>query len=91
MNRRKNAVRSLNRLELLELLDQQEKEIDRLKAIVESQNAMLEERRIVLNTSGTLAEAALRLSGIFEAADRAAEIYKTSLGCPADFDPFPED
>ena len=91
MKKRKNPLRGLNRLELMELLGQQEREILELKAIIESQNRQLEEKKVILETSGTLAEAALRLSGIFEAADQAAEIYKSSLGAPEDFDPFRED
>lgn len=39
----------------------------------------LESRRLLCEQSGSLAEAALKLSGIFEAADEAVKIYQASL------------
>ena len=39
----------------------------------------LERRKIAITTSGSLAEAALKLNGIFEAADQAAAQYLDSL------------
>ena len=90
MKKQKNALKGLTRLELLELLGQQQREIDKLHAVIESQNAMLEQRKVTLETSGSLAEAALRLGGIFEAADRAVRIYQESMGLP-EAQEFPEE
>lgn len=39
----------------------------------------MNERKIAITTSGSLAEAALKLNGIFEAADQAAAQYLDSL------------
>lgn len=79
MVNRKNPLRSLSRLELMELLAKQEREIEALRKTVDELENKLNDRRIVAETSGSLAEAALRLSGIFEAADRAAELYKAGV------------
>ncbi len=72
----------LKRGELLELLveqgelvQKQQKELDSLREQVKSLNARLEERQIAISQSGSLAEASLKLSGIFEAAQKAADLY----------------
>ena len=44
-----------------------------------TQSKSLEDREVTLSSCGTLAEAALKLNGIFEDADRAAEQYLESL------------
>ncbi len=79
MVKRKNPLRGLSKLELMELLARQEREIESLKNTVAELEEKLNDRRIVVETSGSMAEAALRLSGIFEAADRAVEIYKAGV------------
>lgn len=47
----------------------------------------LESRRLLCEQSGSLAEAALKLSGIFEAADEAVKIYQASLKPEQDPEP----
>ena len=44
----------------------------------------LNSRRLLLKQSGSMAEAALRLNGVFEAADRAAQQYLTSVRAAAE-------
>ena len=68
-------LKRLSRTELLELLVNQVEENEALKAQVSALTAKLEERAIQIEESGSLAEAALKLSGIFSAADEAAERY----------------
>lgn len=68
-------LKKLNRSELLELLLSAAKENDALREENEQLKAQLEERRILIENSSSLAEAALKLSGIFKAADDAAKIY----------------
>lgn len=75
-----NPLRSLSKLELLELLAQQERELQTLRDALAERDAQLAERRILLEQSGSIAEAALRLNGIFEAAQRAADQYLESIG-----------
>ena len=66
--------------ELLEILLAQQKQIDSLKKELADANEQLAERKIVIEKSGSIAEAALKLNGIFEAAQRAADQYLYSIG-----------
>lgn len=68
-------VRRLSRAQLLEILVAQGKEIEELKAELAATRKKLEDRTIAIEESGSLAEAALRLNGVFEAAQRAADQY----------------
>ena len=72
-------IKHLSRKELLEMLIEQEKENVRLESEIERLKGELEAKRTIYMESGSLAEAALKLSGIFEAADYAAKIYLESL------------
>lgn len=65
----------LKRVDLLELLLAQGRENQQLKEQVAQLQRQLEDRRIDLAESGTLAEAALRLNQVFQAADAAAQQY----------------
>ena len=65
-------LRRLSRRELLEMLISETEENMRLRAELEQARAKLQDRRILLEKSGSMAEAALRLNGVFEAADKAA-------------------
>ena len=71
-------LRKLNRTELLEMLIAQSKRFSRVEELSAAQKE-LERRKIAITTSGSLAEAALKLNGIFEAADQAAAQYLDSL------------
>lgn len=68
-------LKRLSRVEILSLLIEQMKENERLQDRIAYLEKQLEERRITIDESGSLAEASLRLSGIFEAADKAARDY----------------
>lgn len=72
-------LKKLSRAELLEMLLEQSKELEFTKQQLEIANKRLEERTIVLKQSGNIAEAALRLNGIFEAAQKAADDYIESI------------
>lgn len=79
MARSQNPLRKLSKLQLLELLAQQERELQALRKALEEKDAALAERRIQMERAGSIAEAALRLNGVFEAAQRAADQYLESL------------
>ena len=79
-----NPLRKMSRLQLLELLALQEKELTALRAELAEKNALLEDRRLVVQEAGSIAEAALRLNGVFEAAQRAAEQYLISVKAAAE-------
>lgn len=68
-------LRRLNRRELLEMLIAETEENTRLRSELEQAREKLADRRILLEESGSMAEAALRLNGVLEAADKAALQY----------------
>ena len=74
-----NPLRKLSKLQLLELLAQQERELQALRKEVEEKNAALGDRRIQVEKAGSIAEAALKLNEVFEAAQRAADQYLESV------------
>ena len=67
----------LSRSELPEMLIIETKENARLRSELEQARAELADRRILLGNCGSMAEAALRLNGVFEAVDKAAFQKKT--------------
>lgn len=68
-------LRRMNRSELLELLIKQMEENIALKEKLESAETELQNRKLTVTNAGSLAEAALQLNGIFEAAEAAAAQY----------------
>lgn len=68
-------LKKLTRAELLEILIYQTKQITELEQKLEEAEEALEDRRIRIQNAGSIAEASLELSGIFEAAQRAADQY----------------
>jgi light-regulated signal transduction histidine kinase (bacteriophytochrome) len=68
-------LRRLSRRDLLELLIEQSEEIEELKRKLERATLALEQKEILISNSGSIAEAALRLNGVFEAADAATRQY----------------
>lgn len=68
-------LRRMSRSELLEMLIQQMEENERLKEQLKIMQEELSERRIKIESAGSLAEAALMLNGVFQAADQAAKQY----------------
>ena len=68
-------MKKLGRAELLQMLIEQAKENDVLKEELAELNGRLEERRITIDNAESLADASLKLSGVFEAADAAASQY----------------
>ncbi len=72
-------LKKLKRNELLQMLIEQSKTVEALKAELEKKNKLLEERSIAINEAGSIADAALKLNGVFEAAQAAAEQYLESV------------
>ncbi len=68
-------LKKLNRSELLELMLEQSREIDRLQAELEETRNALQERNLKIDSCGTLAEAAAEVNSLFYAAQRAADMY----------------
>lgn len=72
-------MKSLTRSDLLEILVELKKENDALKEQLAQAQRELSDRRIVIEEAGSLAEAALKLNGVFEAAMAACEQYKENI------------
>ncbi len=66
-------LRKLHRSELLEMMLEQEKEIEKLKKRLEEAEEKLAQREITIKESGNLAEAAIGLNEVFETAQHAVE------------------
>lgn len=65
----------LKRAELLEIMLAQSREIDSLREELAETQRKLEDKRIKIKEAGSIAEASLRLTRIFEEAQRAADLY----------------
>lgn len=72
-------LKRLKRADLLELLLREYRENERLRAELEQTKQQLADRRILLQEAGSIAEAAMRLNGVFEAAEAAAAQYVDSV------------
>ena len=68
-------LKKLNRSELLELMLEQSREIDRLQEELEETREALQERNLKIESCGSIAEAAAEVNSLFHAAQRAADMY----------------
>lgn len=72
-------LRRLSRTDLLEMLLEQSKEVQRLQQELEETKRKLEDRRLMEQEAGSIAEAALRINKVFEAAQQAADQYLENI------------
>ena len=72
-------LRKLSRADLLELLLKERQDNERLCAELKRVNEQLADKNIQIEQSGSIAEAALRLNGVFEAAEAAAQQYLENM------------
>lgn len=72
-------LRHMGRTELIEIISQYQKNEEELKAEIHSLQAQLADRIIKMENAGSIAEAALALNGVFDAAQAAAEQYLVSI------------
>ena len=68
-------LRRLSRKELLEMLIMQSEELESTKKKLANTKSKLLEREITIDNAGSIAEAALQVNGVFEAAQKACEQY----------------
>ena len=68
-------LKRMSRRELLELLVFQMEENEKLRKELEQANEKLKDRDIMISESGSMAEAALRINGVLQAVERAAQQY----------------
>ena len=72
-------LKRLSRTDLLTMMLSLSKENEQLRQQIEQMQQQLSSRTIAIQESGSLAEAALRLNGIFEAAQAACEQYTENI------------
>lgn len=72
-------LKKLSRGELLELLLNQTKEVERLRSELEKANRLLEKRQKQFDEAGTLAEAMVSVNGVMDTAQAAADQYLDSI------------
>ncbi|CYY37132.1 hypothetical protein [Streptococcus suis] len=68
-------LRKLKRIELYEIMLAQSEEIDCLRNQLEKIKTELADRRIMISQSGSIAEASMKLTNIFEEAQKAVDLY----------------
>ena len=68
-------LKKLNRYQLLDLLVMQTERADKLQKQVEDLEKRLKDREINLSNLGSVAEAAMQMTGVFEASQQAADLY----------------
>ena len=74
----------LRRDDLLQILINQQRQIDELNAQLQTQREALDNRNIAIRESGSLAEALVKLNGVYEAAQGAADEYQRQMRERAD-------
>lgn len=77
-------LKRLSRGDLLEMMLSLSKENEQLRKELHQAKSKLEDRTIAVERSGSLAEAALNLNGVFQAAQAACEQYSLNIRGQAD-------
>ena len=77
-------LKRLSRTDLLEMMLDLSKENEHLRKELHQVKARLEDRTIAVEQSGSLAEAAMNLNGVFQAAQAACEQYSMNIRAQAD-------
>lgn len=72
-------LKKLKRIELLQMMISLSEENETLKAQLKRAQDELDNRQIQLREAGSIAEAALKLNGVFDAAEEAAQQYVASV------------
>ena len=75
----RNESMNLSKNEMMMVMHDQEQEIEKLKAQVEELQAKLDGYDIKVSESGNLAEAAAKVSGLFEAAQLTVDTYLENM------------
>ena len=77
-------LKKLSKTELLEMLCVKDKMLTDLKFEIEGLKSQINDRRIMLENSGSIAEASLKVTEIFANAQQSADIYLENLKSKAD-------
>ena len=74
-----NELKKLSRADLLELLIQQSEQVQALQKKLDEAEKKLRSREIDINEAGSIAEAAMQINGVFEAAQAAGQQYLDNI------------
>ena len=72
-------LKKLSRSQLLEMLLAQSREVERLRSELQQARAALGKRQLQMEEFGNIAEASLKLNGVFESAQAAADEYLKNI------------
>lgn len=75
----RNESMNLSKNEMMMVMHDQEQEIEKLKSQVDELQAKLDGYEIKVSESGSLAEAAAKVSGLFEAAQLTVDTYLENM------------
>lgn len=78
-NLKERELRKLKRSELLEIMLAQSEEIDSLKNEIEDLKKERDDRELIIKDAGSIAEASLKLTKVFEEAQKAADLYTKAV------------
>ena len=74
-----NDMKKLSRADLLEMLIDQSNELNKVKEKLNKAEAALKQKELYINNAGSIAEASLKLNGVFEAAQAASQQYMDNI------------
>lgn len=72
-------LKKLNRRDLMQLLLDQSKEMQDLRTKLAATEAALQDKTLKISQAGSIADAALQLNGVFEAAQEACQQYTLNI------------
>ena len=72
-------LRHLSRAELIDITYEQQKRLEASEKTVRDLQERLKEKELLVSEAGSIAEAALKVNGVFEAAQAAADQYLISV------------
>lgn len=74
-------LRKLNRRELIEVIYQMKKNEHQMQEKITALEAALEEKRLRISEAGSVAEAAVSITNVLNAAQEAADLYLHEIAC----------
>ena len=72
-------LKYLRRTKLREMLLEQYRENEQLQSQIKQLQEQMEQREIVIDNAGSIAEAAMQLNGVFDSAQKACDQYAESV------------
>lgn len=72
-------LKRLSRAELLQMLLYRTREVEDLRAQVESLQQQLRQKQLLIREAGSIADAAIKINGVLEAAQAAADQYLLNI------------